>query len=104
MAWHVPHCSNQETECERTVANPWLAGCGLPRTRVRLRGMRGHRHVEIPGRLEGRPAPIHLANAADSAYHPRTMPDASHEVLDSLSRCKRVLVTTHVRPDGDALG
>ena len=25
-------------------------------------------------------------------------------ILDVLSRCKRVLVTTHVRPDGDALG
>src|SRR5882724_8153508 len=26
------------------------------------------------------------------------------EVIDILSRCKRVLITTHVRPDGDALG
>ena len=26
------------------------------------------------------------------------------QIIDALSRCKRVLVTTHVRPDGDALG
>jgi phosphoesterase RecJ-like protein len=26
------------------------------------------------------------------------------QIIDTLSRCKRVLVTTHVRPDGDALG
>ena len=25
-------------------------------------------------------------------------------MIDRLTRCKRVLVTTHVRPDGDALG
>lgn len=28
----------------------------------------------------------------------------SEEILATLARCKRVLVTTHVRPDGDALG
>jgi phosphoesterase RecJ-like protein len=27
-----------------------------------------------------------------------------HQIIDTISRCKRVLVTTHVRPDGDALG
>jgi phosphoesterase RecJ-like protein len=32
------------------------------------------------------------------------MTDAYQAVIDSLSQCKRVLVTTHVRPDGDALG
>ena len=32
------------------------------------------------------------------------MPTAYQPILDVLSRCKRVLVTTHVRPDGDALG
>jgi phosphoesterase RecJ-like protein len=32
------------------------------------------------------------------------MPDAYQPIIDSLSRLKRVLVTTHVRPDGDALG
>ena len=32
------------------------------------------------------------------------MTDSAQQVLDTLSRCKRVLVTTHVRPDGDALG
>jgi bifunctional oligoribonuclease and PAP phosphatase NrnA len=30
--------------------------------------------------------------------------DTYRQVIDVLSRCKRVLVTTHVRPDGDALG
>jgi phosphoesterase RecJ-like protein len=30
--------------------------------------------------------------------------DASQRIIDILSRCRRVLVTTHVRPDGDALG
>jgi phosphoesterase RecJ-like protein len=30
--------------------------------------------------------------------------DPAEQVLSTLSRCKRVLVTTHVRPDGDALG
>src|SRR3954464_10787438 len=30
--------------------------------------------------------------------------DAYQQVIDVLSRCKRILVTTHVRPDGDALG
>ena len=32
------------------------------------------------------------------------MPDSYQQIIDILSRCKRVLVTTHVRPDGDALG
>ena len=32
------------------------------------------------------------------------MTDPYQTILDSLSRAKRVLVTTHVRPDGDALG
>ena len=32
------------------------------------------------------------------------MIDAYRRVIDVLTRCKRVLVTTHVRPDGDALG
>jgi bifunctional oligoribonuclease and PAP phosphatase NrnA len=31
-------------------------------------------------------------------------PDAYRPIVDTLSRSKRVLVTTHVRPDGDALG
>jgi phosphoesterase RecJ-like protein len=42
-----------------------------------------------------------------SAYHPTAMPqtpDPSEQILSTLARCKRVLVTTHVRPDGDALG
>jgi phosphoesterase RecJ-like protein len=30
--------------------------------------------------------------------------DPYQQIIDTLSRCKRVLVTTHVRPDGDALG
>src|SRR6185437_11951267 len=30
--------------------------------------------------------------------------DPYQDVIERLSRCKRVLVTTHVRPDGDALG
>jgi bifunctional oligoribonuclease and PAP phosphatase NrnA len=30
--------------------------------------------------------------------------DTYRQVIDVLSRCRRVLVTTHVRPDGDALG
>ena len=30
--------------------------------------------------------------------------DAYQQVIDVLAACKRVLVTTHVRPDGDALG
>jgi phosphoesterase RecJ-like protein len=32
------------------------------------------------------------------------MSDAYQQIIETLSRCKRVLVTTHVRPDGDALG
>jgi phosphoesterase RecJ-like protein len=32
------------------------------------------------------------------------VPDLYRPILDVLSRCRRVLVTTHVRPDGDALG
>src|SRR3954463_10778788 len=32
------------------------------------------------------------------------MPDDYQRVLDVLSPCQRVLITTHVRPDGDALG
>jgi phosphoesterase RecJ-like protein len=32
------------------------------------------------------------------------MTDAYRQIIDTLSRAKRVLVTTHVRPDGDALG
>src|ERR1051326_7291476 len=32
------------------------------------------------------------------------MPDAYQDVIDRLSPCKKVLITTHVRPDGDALG
>jgi phosphoesterase RecJ-like protein len=32
------------------------------------------------------------------------MTDAYRQIIDTLARCKRVLVTTHVRPDGDALG
>ncbi|HEY2585016.1 MAG TPA: DHH family phosphoesterase [Tepidisphaeraceae bacterium] len=32
------------------------------------------------------------------------MTDTYRQVVEVLSRCKRVLVTTHVRPDGDALG
>jgi phosphoesterase RecJ-like protein len=32
------------------------------------------------------------------------MPDPYQQVIDALSRCRRVLITTHVRPDGDALG
>src|SRR3954449_5421645 len=30
--------------------------------------------------------------------------DSYQQVIDILSRCRRVLLTTHVRPDGDALG
>ena len=30
--------------------------------------------------------------------------DQYQQIIDTLSKCKRVLVTTHVRPDGDALG
>lgn len=30
--------------------------------------------------------------------------DISQQIIDTLSRCRRVLITTHVRPDGDALG
>ena len=32
------------------------------------------------------------------------MADAYQQVIDKLSSCKKVLITTHVRPDGDALG
>ena len=32
------------------------------------------------------------------------MPDAYRNLIDILQACRRVLVTTHVRPDGDALG
>ncbi len=32
------------------------------------------------------------------------MTDAYRQMIDTLSRCRRVLITTHIRPDGDALG
>ena len=32
------------------------------------------------------------------------MSDPYQQIIEALSRCKRVLITTHVRPDGDALG
>ncbi|HWB53625.1 MAG TPA: bifunctional oligoribonuclease/PAP phosphatase NrnA [Tepidisphaeraceae bacterium] len=32
------------------------------------------------------------------------MSDAYQSVIDALGSCKRILLTTHVRPDGDALG
>jgi phosphoesterase RecJ-like protein len=32
------------------------------------------------------------------------MSQAYESIIETLSRCQRVLVTTHVRPDGDALG
>src|SRR3954465_13602756 len=32
------------------------------------------------------------------------MPDHYQQVIDRLSPCKKVLITTHARPDGDALG
>src|SRR5438874_13483986 len=32
------------------------------------------------------------------------MTDSYQQIIAKLSRAKRVLVTTHVRPDGDALG
>jgi phosphoesterase RecJ-like protein len=32
------------------------------------------------------------------------MTDPYRQTIDALARCKRVLLTTHVRPDGDALG
>src|ERR1044071_189856 len=32
------------------------------------------------------------------------MQDAYRDVIGTLKTCKRVLITTHVRPDGDALG
>jgi phosphoesterase RecJ-like protein len=32
------------------------------------------------------------------------MTDPYQQTIDILARCKRVLITTHVRPDGDALG
>jgi phosphoesterase RecJ-like protein len=32
------------------------------------------------------------------------MSQSVQQIIDTLARCRRVLVTTHVRPDGDALG
>jgi bifunctional oligoribonuclease and PAP phosphatase NrnA len=32
------------------------------------------------------------------------MTDSYRRIIDSLAQCRRVLITTHVRPDGDALG
>jgi phosphoesterase RecJ-like protein len=32
------------------------------------------------------------------------MPDIYQRIIDTLTACRRVLITTHVRPDGDALG
>jgi phosphoesterase RecJ-like protein len=32
------------------------------------------------------------------------MPDQYQQVIDRLRSCKKILLTTHVRPDGDALG
>ena len=34
----------------------------------------------------------------------RGVTDTYRQVIEILSRCKRLLVTTHIRPDGDALG
>ena len=33
-----------------------------------------------------------------------TMPDSYQQIIETIARNRRVLVTTHVRPDGDALG
>src|ERR1700704_320288 len=32
------------------------------------------------------------------------MPDPYKQIIETASRCKRTLITTHVRPDGDAIG
>ncbi|CAN5336773.1 bifunctional oligoribonuclease/PAP phosphatase NrnA [soil metagenome] len=32
------------------------------------------------------------------------MSDPYQQIIEALSKCRRVLITTHVRPDGDALG
>src|SRR5437868_4400009 len=32
------------------------------------------------------------------------MTDEYARVIDALSKCRKVLITTHVKPDGDALG
>jgi bifunctional oligoribonuclease and PAP phosphatase NrnA len=48
--------------------------------------------------------PACLAPTCFSGYHLRPMSDAYQQVIDVLDKCKRVLVMTHVRPDGDALG
>jgi bifunctional oligoribonuclease and PAP phosphatase NrnA len=32
------------------------------------------------------------------------MPDTYQQIISTLEKCKNVLITTHVRPDGDALG
>src|SRR3954464_8858221 len=46
-----------------------------------------------------------MSHRAGTAYHSVAMPsDTSEAILSAIGRCKRVLVTTHVRPDGDALG
>jgi phosphoesterase RecJ-like protein len=34
----------------------------------------------------------------------KPMPDRYQQIIDVLSSCKRVLLTTHARPDGDAIG
>src|SRR5205823_13669197 len=40
----------------------------------------------------------------EGALSSPSMSDAYQQIIDLLARCKRVLVTTHVRPDGDAIG
>jgi phosphoesterase RecJ-like protein len=39
-----------------------------------------------------------------TAPAPEPLADAMDRLIDQLARCGRVLLTTHVRPDGDALG
>lgn len=50
--------------------------------------------MSVPG-----PTAYHSAPMSQDAPAP-----AAEQVLATLARCTRVLVTTHVRPDGDALG
>src|SRR5438094_341693 len=45
-----------------------------------------------------------MSQPPQNVSRPRPVSDPYRGLIDVLSHCRRVLVTTHVRPDGDALG
>jgi phosphoesterase RecJ-like protein len=53
--------------------------------------------------VEGSGRPGALVGTGPFAYH-AVVQDVYQQIIQTLSKCKNVLITTHVRPDGDAIG